>query len=254
MSKFAVEVKNLNLKSSSGKSLISQVSASFEPGRLHMILGPNGAGKTLMLKCISGLLDGYEGEVSYFGESTRLLSVEKRAKLLSWLPSETHQSFDFKAIDIVIMGRFPHHRGQIGMQDKKKALEYMKLLEIEDLKQRYYPSLSHGEKIKVQLARVLSCEAPIVILDEICANLDIKSKIQNLKLLRELSQQGLTVILSHHDLHTVAAYSDTMLLMKDAKVLRQGSVPECFTEDQLEECFGIRPKLWCQHGALLLSF
>ena len=82
MTDYAIKVNNLNLESESGKLLLQDIQLAFEARKLHMILGPNGAGKTLLLKCLSGLLDTYKGEISYFGSTSHSLSIEKKSKLI----------------------------------------------------------------------------------------------------------------------------------------------------------------------------
>lgn len=246
-------IKNLSLQSSDGQCLLRNIDCKLHASQVNMILGPNGAGKTLLLKCIAGILKPSSGEIWLGKRNLRQIPIAERSMILGWLPSQSQIPFTFQALDIVIMGRFPYHHGHITQHDRHICLQTFTLLGIEDLKYRNYESLSQGEQIKVQLARILAANPDILVLDEICANLDIKAKIDILQLLSELSAQGKTIILSHHDLHSVFAYANQLVMLKNGKVAAQGPVSDSFTPSSIEKVFGIKPRIWKRENQDSLS-
>ncbi|MFW7379360.1 MAG: ABC transporter ATP-binding protein [Oligoflexus sp.] len=239
-----LKMEKLSLKSQDQQWLLAGIHGSFEPAKVNMVLGPNGSGKTLLLRCLAGLMLPTKGSVQIGSKSLHSFNLMNRSRLIGWLPTHCHIPFNFTVFDVLLMGRFPFHQGNITSNDRIICRSLLAELNIEALSQRTYLNLSQGEQVKVQLARVLAADPSYLILDEICANLDIKAKIDVLKLLQVLAQRGKTIILSHHDLHSVAGYADYILMMKDGRIAAQGPTTDIFQSQMIENVFGLKPRIW----------
>jgi iron complex transport system ATP-binding protein len=237
-----ISCQQLSYTAPTGIPLLHELNFCFPAGQVTMILGPNGSGKTLLLKCLAGLLRPNQGTVHIGPESLTELDNMAKARLLGWLPTVTTIPFAFTVMDVLLMGRYPIHQGRVSAVDQRLCDQLLSDFQLQHLKHRTVASLSQGEKTKVQLARVLAAEPPILLLDEICANLDINAKISILNRLGKLAQQGRTIIASHHDLHTVAGYADQLIVLKNGSCLLQGPPPEVFTADMIHRAFDIRPR------------
>lgn len=207
------------------------MSCQLPRNQLSMILGKNGSGKTIFLKSLLGEYASDAGRIEFYRPRSQLT--------ISWLPASQPLPFNFWVVELVEMGRFPTHRGFPSRSDRIAALESLSQLGIRHLANRRYQSLSQGERIKCQIARCLAQEPDILMMDEPCANLDIGSKIDVLQHLHRLCKQGKTVLMSHHDLHTIIGYSDHCLLLKQGKLIASGGTDTVMTPPLIEQAFGV---------------
>lgn len=219
------------------KPVLWDVDVSFEKGKLTAIVGPNGAGKSTLIKAIMGLIKPISGKVEFE------MSVRDAKKQIAYVPQSGSVDWDFPATvgDIVLMGRYGH----IGwikrpkQVDKDIAHAMLEKVGMERFSDRQIAQLSGGQQQRVFLARALTQEAEIYILDEPLKGVDIKTEAILIGLLKELARNGKTVIVVHHDLASVEAYFDNLVLV-NVRVIGSGSVQETFTSDLLEETYGTK--------------
>jgi iron complex transport system ATP-binding protein len=237
--KWAVETKKISF--SYGRlAVFSRLSFKTARGEFVGVIGPNGSGKSTLLKLIAGILKPVSGEISLFGE--RITDFERReiARRLSFLPEEVKFYFDFKAMDIVLQGRAPHlgwwrFAGESDFKIAKSALSRVDALH---LTERMMNTLSAGEKKRVLLARALTQEPEIILLDEPIAELDLKHQYEFLDLLSELNRkEGLSVILSSHDVNLISLYADKLLLLNRCQKRAFGRPGEVLSEENLSEIY-----------------
>src|ERR1700754_2781340 len=138
------------------KTLVSDVSVSFAPGRLHLVIAPNGAGKSTLVKVLARLVRPQAGEVRYEGEDVRHASEADLAKRRAVLSQAVEVAFPLTDREVVMMGRSPHFGGSPGSMDEKIADELMALFEVMEFSKRNYQTLSGGERQRVNFARVLA--------------------------------------------------------------------------------------------------
>lgn len=150
------EVKNIPF-SYDGEEIFSDISFSIDKGDVLCILGPNGTGKTTLIKCLNGLHDIDGGEILVNGQNIKKLSFREISRHIGYIPQSHVPSFPFKVLDVVIMGRAPYLN--LGESPKQKdvdiAVNALKTLGIDHLKDKEYAHLSGGERQIVFLARVL---------------------------------------------------------------------------------------------------
>ncbi len=223
-----------------GRPVVREVTAQVECGEWVALIGPNGAGKTTLLRAIAGLLP-YEGHVSRFERPAADLERRERARLLAVVPQEPQTPPWLTVAEYALMGRTPHlgPLAREGAADRDAAARALDRLGLEPFAERALGTLSGGERQRVVVARALAQEAPIVLLDEPTAALDIGHQQQALELLDALrSADGLTLVAAMHDLTLAAQYADRVLLLAEGRIVADGAPADVLTESALAEHYG----------------
>ncbi|WP_129115024.1 ATP-binding cassette domain-containing protein [Halegenticoccus tardaugens] len=219
---------------------LSGVSATVGRGTFVGLIGPNGAGKTTLLRAISGALTPDEGTVAVGGEPIHELPSKGASRLVATVPQDTSLSFAFGVRETVAMGRTPYvsRFGRRTAVDERAVERAMARTAVAALADRPITDVSGGERQRVLLARALAQDAPVLLLDEPTASLDIAHQVRTLELVRELVGEGKTVVAAIHDLNLAAHYCDELLLLRDGRALAVGSPESVLTESTLERAFG----------------
>jgi iron complex transport system ATP-binding protein len=233
-----------------GRTLLSRVSLQAHRGELYGLLGPNGAGKSTLLRALSGELEPDAGEVRLAGAPLQRWTPRERARLRA-LAQENSVCFALTALDMTLLGRFPHHDGFPVARDERIALQALAKLDATHLAHRRYLSLSGGERARVQLARILAQlwepwrgNPRCILLDEPIATLDLLHQHQTLALIRALAAtEGMAVVAVLHDLNLVLQYADRVTLLSRGAVYASGRTREVITPAALRGCFGLAAKL-----------
>ncbi len=234
---YAIEISNLNVFLNK-KHILRNINLNIEKNTITAIIGPNGGGKTTLIKSIIGLQKSSSGTIKIFSKFTPLNFPKG---LIGYLPQKIIYNIKFpaKVIDIVIMGRFPL-LGVLKFPTKKdikiaeKSLDKLNMLKY---KNKYFQDLSGGLKQRVLIARSLSIEPKILILDEPSTGLDIITQQDFYNLLEELKKNGLTIIVVTHDIGIVSNYVDTLIGL-NRKVHFYGTPADSLTLKNMEAIFG----------------
>ncbi len=234
MKNYAISVEDLTI-AYDVKPVLWDVDVSFETGKLTAIVGPNGAGKSTLIKAIMGLIKPISGKIEFDK------SMKDAKKQIAYVPQSGSVDWDFPATveDIVLMGRYGH----IGWirrpkaADKEIARDMLEKVGMSRFADRQISQLSGGQQQRVFLARALTQQAEIYILDEPLKGVDVQTEAILVSLLKDLAKEGKTVIVVHHDLTSVKDYFDNLVLV-NVRVIASGSVDEVFTHEYLEETYG----------------
>jgi iron complex transport system ATP-binding protein len=205
------------------------------------VIGPNGCGKTTLIKLMAGILTGACGRVSVFGEVMN--RVFNPAKILAYVPQSLSFSFSLSVLDFVLLGVQGEKSllGKISRLSVEKAREALSLLGMEDYAERDMHRLSGGERQKIILCKALAQNAPLILLDEPAAHLDLAGQLETLELLSALAVTGNKKIIAvMHDVNFASRYSDYVLVMKDGSLFASGKTPDTLTPEILERCFSVR--------------
>jgi zinc/manganese transport system ATP-binding protein len=205
---------------------IKDVSLSIEKNELVYVVGPNAAGKTTLLETINGLLPLFKGNVSVFG-----LDVLTRGRVVRCGIGYVPQDFlvkpgePYTALDVTLMGRYGRmgvlHRPQ--EEDRKKAVEAMKLLDVGELASKPMGKLSGGQQQKVMIARAIAKEPKILLLDEPFSNLDPESRGRVPSLIKHLHDENeLTTLIVTHDIHNLMKQCRRVVVMNNGRILVDG--------------------------------
>ena len=225
-----------------GHYVLTGVSFEVGRGRIVGLLGPNGSGKTTLLRILSGILRAQSGNVTVDDLDIRRLSRRELARRIAVVPQETHAAFDFTVLDIVLMGRYPH-LGAFeleGAADLEIAREALEATGTRALESRQFSTLSGGEKQRVVIASALAQASDALLLDEPTASLDLGYQFEIATLLGRLNRErGTTMVVSTHDLNLAAALCGEIALLKQGRVLAQGSTKDVLTAANIRALYGV---------------
>lgn len=244
----AVEVHDLTV-SYNRKPVLWGVDLTLPQGALVGVMGPNGAGKSTFIKAIMGLLPLQSGFIKLFDQE--LNAVRER---ISYVPQRESVDWDFpvSVFDVVLMGRY----GKIGLfnrirqSDKDIAVECLRKVGMEGFQQRQISQLSGGQQQRVFLARALAQKADLYFMDEPFAGVDAATENAIVELLREMKEQGKTVIVVHHDLQTAKEYFDWIVFL-NMRLVASGKTTDVFTPELLHETYGGKLSVLTELAALL---
>jgi iron complex transport system ATP-binding protein len=246
------------------KALISDISASFAAGALHLLVGPNGAGKSTLVKVLARLLRPQTGTVEYDGSDVSQASEADLAKQRAVLSQAIEIAFPLTVREVVMMGRYPHFAGRPGPTDERIVDEVMQHFDVVEFKDRYYQTLSGGERQRVNFARVLaqlwsddsvgSCR--YLFLDEPLTFLDIRHQIDFMKRIRSFTNAADVVTVGVvHDLNLAARFADQILMLSGGRIVANGTPAEVLTTERIEQVFGVAPTMvQTEHSGLHLIF
>jgi len=221
---------------------LDNVNFSVREGEFVGILGPNGSGKTTVLRAISRTLKPRVGTV--FLDDTNIYDMENRevSKNVAVVPQETIATFDFTALDIVLMGRNPYidRFRQESREDLAITKRVMELTNTWNFAERPVNELSGGEKQRVIIARALTQEPKILLLDEPTTHLDISNQLEIMDLLKQLCKtKKLLIVAVFHDFNLAARYCDSIILLNDGKIVAVGESNETLTSENVRKVFSV---------------
>lgn len=237
-----LEVKNISFKyNDNSPTIFEDISFSIDKNDVLSILGPNGTGKTTLLKCINGLQKINSGKILINGKNIENYNYQEISKYIGYIPQGHIPTFPFTVKEVVLMGRAPYlNLTQSPKEnDLKIAEESIKNLGIEHLENKAYTELSGGERQLVFLARVLCQNPQLLILDEPTSNLDFGNQYKFLNIIRKLSKNGLSVIMSTHNPDHGFVAGNKIAIMKDKKFIEFGSPQEVITKENIEKTYDI---------------
>jgi cobalamin transport system ATP-binding protein len=222
-----------------GHEVVHAVSFSVRSGEWMGILGPNGAGKSSLLRSlVGGPTSG--GRTSVAGHDMSAIRGRARSLLIAYVPQRPLFPSGMAVFDYVLLGRTPH----LGMlaaerrEDLALVWEALRSLELTGFAERDLGSLSGGETQRVAMARVIAQEAPVLVLDEATASLDVARQHQVLELVdRVRTDRGIAVISAMHDLTAAAQFCDRVALLDDGMLRGVGSPDEVLEEPLLRDVF-----------------
>lgn len=223
-----------------GKNAItSEINLQFQPNQLHLIVGNNGVGKSTFLTTIMGQLPSIKGEVLINNKPVRKISYNHRAKSIAFVKAESEFAFQFSVYDLVAFGRFPYRSafGSLSAKDRAIIYDSLRLVGIEQLAQSEFSQLSDGQKQRVLIARALAQETPVILLDEPTSHLDMKGKIEVLKLLKQFTHKGKTILFTSHNLELALQQADTCTVIKHDRGIVQGTPQEIAVSGEIEAEF-----------------
>jgi manganese/zinc/iron transport system ATP- binding protein len=231
-------------------TVLHDVSFTIKKGSLTSIVGPNGAGKSTLIKVLLELHPRLTGTTAFFGTT-----LKKEKARVGYVPQRGSVDWDFPtdALDVVMMGMY----GQIGWvkwpnkHHREKALEALDKVGMADYAHRQISELSGGQQQRVFLARALIQNADLYFMDEPLAGVDAATERAIMTILKELKNEGRTVLVVHHDLQTVEDYFDQVLFL-NRSVIAHGDVASTFTTENIERTYGGTIR-WLKEGVGIVN-
>ena len=223
-------------------AVLDGVSLAVRRGAIVGLLGPNGSGKTTLLRLLSGTLTPARGRISLEGTPVGALSRRDLARRIAVVPQETYSAFDFSALEIVLMGRYPH-LGAFeleGASDLAIARDALAATGTSALESRLFATLSGGEKQRVVIASALAQASDVLLLDEPTASLDLGFQFDIAALLTRLNRErGVTMVVSTHDLNLAATLCTELVLLKSGRVIADGPTRRVLTKENVRALYGV---------------
>ena len=224
------------------EEILKSVSIGAENKEFVGVIGPNGSGKSTLLKCIYRILKPDEGCVMLDGCKLHEMSYKNSAKKMAVVAQHNYYNFDFSTREVVLMGRSPHKKAmeRDNAQDYAIVDDALHTVGMSKFADRSFSTLSGGEQQRVILARALAQQTPCLILDEPTNHLDITHQLQLLKIIRTLN---VTVISAIHDLNIAAMFCDRIYVLKDGKIVANGSPREVLTRELIREVYQVESEI-----------
>lgn len=247
-----LEIRNLAC-GYQNKPVFTQVNINLYPGQLSGLVGPSGSGKSTLIKAILGLVRPWAGEIWFRGKRLKLgtlppgVGYVPQVETVDW-------NFPVTAEEVVMMGRYQKQKvlPWPSRSDRAAARELLGRVGIDRVAHQPIGDLSGGQQQRVFLARALVGEPEIVLLDEPTSGSDLRVQHELLHLLAELNQQGLTILLSTHDLNSVATHLPWVICFKNGLIC-QGKSINVFTPAILEQTFGAPMVVFHQDDRILIA-
>ena len=233
----AIEISDLTV-AYERKPVLWEINLSVAQGVLGGIVGPNGAGKSTLIKAILELVPRVSGSIRVLGEP-----IGPQRHRIAYVPQRESVDWDFPStvLDVVLMGMYR----EIGWfrrtrrEHRQRAIEALERVGIADLKDRQISQLSGGQQQRTFLARALVQSSDIMLLDEPFAAVDAATEQSIIQVLGQQRDLGKTILVVHHDLHTVPQYFDHVLLI-NVHAVAWGPIEQVFTEENLKRTYGGR--------------
>ncbi|MDO5852703.1 MAG: ABC transporter ATP-binding protein [Thermoplasmata archaeon] len=221
------------------KRIVEGADLHVDEGEFVGLLGPNGSGKSTLLKTVYRTMKRDCGEITLDGRDIDGLSLRDSALMMSVVTQHNYYNFDFKVEEVVMMGRTPHKR-TMEMDNEEDRLiveDALSKVNMLDLRDRSFSSLSGGEQQRIILARALAQQTPCLVLDEPTNHLDVKYQLEVLDIVKSI---GCTALCALHDLNLAAQYCDRIYIMQNGRIVENGTPEDIITEEMISRIYGVK--------------
>ena len=214
-------------------------------GEFVCVLGPNGCGKTTTLKTVLGLLKPMGGTITMDNVSTVEMTEAERAKLFAYIPQSHTPPFPFKVADVVLLGRTPYINklANVSEHDKEVAFDCMERMGITKFADRPYTKLSGGQQQLVLIARALTQEPKLLVMDEPTASLDFGNQQLVLQQMRNLADSGMSVLMVTHDPDHALFCAHRVIVMESGQIITEGDPNVVLDTECLHRIYGTDVKV-----------
>jgi len=220
-----------------GVAILKEVSFTAERGAVVAIAGPNGAGKSTLLRALAGDLVPDAGVVAIGDHDLSGMATNERAAARAMLGQFERHDIPFSVREVVAMGRYARRNRSTAQRDAAAVDAAVRLLDLGDVADRSFATLSGGEQQRTHVARVLAQEATVLLLDEPTGSLDVGHQRLVMTALRGLAAEGRTVVVVLHDLNLAAAFADTLVILSRGDVVARGAPAAALDEGLLSAVY-----------------
>lgn len=228
------------------RTVLQNIDLEISRGEILSVIGPNGAGKSTLLKSISGQLPLLGGSVLLQGEDLAGCSAMERARKMALVLTEHIRPEYMTCREVVSAGRYPY-TGRMGIlqpRDREIVEESMARMKVTELSERDFNAISDGQKQRVLVARAVAQDTPVLLLDEPTSYLDLRYRTELMETLKELAQEGRTVLMSLHEIDLALEISDRILCVQEGQSVWCGSPREVLDQDRIRDLFGMPEEMY----------
>lgn len=221
-----------------GKTIVRDVDLTIHSGQTVGLIGPNGSGKSSLLRCVAGLRTPAAGAVRYDGQDIRQWTPRQIGQHVAFVEQATDTDSDLRVADVVALGRTAFRSRWRGFDTTDRIVVDAALdrLDLTELRDRHWKTLSGGEKQRAHIARALAQQPWCVLLDEPTNHLDIRHQLELMRLIAGTDQ---TILVALHDLSLAARFCDQLVLMNQGSVVASGPPQEVLTAARLRDVFEV---------------
>jgi len=251
----AIRIRDLSFRyAPEALHALQGVSLDIPAGAITALLGPNGSGKTTLLHLILGLLTPTAGDIEIAGRQRNGYARRDMSRLMGLVPQLEPIVFDLTLLEYVLLGRAPYLNllDLPSSRDREIALHMLEAVGLSELRDRPVTTLSGGERQLATVARALTQEPRILLLDEPTSHLDLANKQRALQMLCQLRHDGKTVIFTTHDPNVAGATADQIVLMRQGRILAAGATASVLKADLLSATYGIPVEVTCVQDKVLV--
>ncbi len=234
-----------------GKAVVPEVSLDIKKGEIISFIGPNGAGKSTLLKTLYRELAPVSGAVFIDGGDVAKMPLKELARKMSIVTTDRVKPEHMTCREVVIAGRLPYTDGfgVLGKEDREVSEDAISLMKIESFADKQFNNLSDGQKQRTLIARAIAQSPEFLVMDEPTSYLDIRYRMELMEVLEGLSQKGVTIVMSLHELELAVSVSDRLLLVYEdgttvcktpSEVMEEGLIKDLFslTDEMYEKIYG----------------
>jgi cobalt/nickel transport system ATP-binding protein len=226
-----IETRKIIYEYPDGTKALENVNFKAEDGKIVALLGPNGAGKSTLFLHFNGILRPTSGEVVVNGHPVSynkkdLMKLRQNVGIVFQNPDD--QLFAPTVMEDVAFG--PMNMGLSREEVEKRVKNALKRVGMEGFEKKPPHHLSGGQKKRVAIAGILAMDPKIMVLDEPTSGLDPKGASQIMRLLYELNEDGMTIIISTHDVDLVPLYASTVYIISHGNIIKEGNPQTVFSD------------------------
>lgn len=219
-------------------TVLDDVTVSFGDTGVTALIGPNGAGKSTLFGLVGRLIHADAGTVTVDGRDVTTADSRELARTIAVLRQDNHIAARLTVEDLVEFGRFPHSGGRLTVEDRAHIERAIDDMDLQPFRHRFLDELSGGQRQRAFVAMALAQDTRYVLLDEPLNNLDPKHGVALMKLLDDLAdERGLRIVVVMHDINIASQFADTIIAMRDGRVIHHGPTEDVVTVPNLVEIY-----------------
>lgn len=221
------------------KQILHNINLQIDTGQVVALIGPNGAGKSTLFSVMARVNTPKNGHVCFGDCNTISTPNDVLSLVMAMLTQENHVQGRLRVHELLLFGRYPHHKGRPSQKDLDKVNEVLKLFELEDLAMRFLSDLSGGQRQRALIAMVVCQDTPYILLDEPLNNLDMYYASRLMRIINDLAKKGKTIVMVIHDINHAAQFCDSIIMLKNGQVIAQGAPKDVLTIQSIKDLYNV---------------